>query len=69
MSVLSINRKVSARELRRQLQAEAEVAQAALNNEELTRARVEAVERGLEFLAGVMGRGFWGRLTWLLCGR
>jgi hypothetical protein len=66
---MTLNRKVSARELRRQLAAEATVAQAALNNEEVTRQRVEACERGMELLIGVLGRGFWGRLTWLAFGR
>ena len=32
------------------------------NNEQLTRKRVE-------YLEGIVGRGFWGRLKWLLLGR
>jgi hypothetical protein len=66
---MSLNRKVSARELRRQLATEAGVAQAAAENEQITRQRVEACERGMELLIGVLGRGFWGRLTWLTLGR
>ena len=38
------------------------LAQAAVNNELLTRQRVEILE-------GVLGRGFWGRMRWLLLGR
>lgn len=69
MRSIATPRKVSARELRRQLAADAEIARAAHSNEELTRQRVEACERGLELLVGVLGRGFWGRLTWLMLGR
>ena len=69
MTVTSINRKVSSRELRRQLAAVSTIAPAALQNEALTRHRVEACERGLEYLASVLGRGFWGRLSWLALGR
>lgn len=69
MNVTSINRKVSSRELRRQLAAVAQVAPAALQNEQLTRQRVEACERGLEYLASVLGRGFWGRVSWFVLGR
>jgi hypothetical protein len=65
----TINRKVSARELRRKLQAEAEVAAAALQNEQVTRQRVKGLEAGIEYLASVLGRGFWGRLRWLALGK
>jgi len=51
----------------------------ALNNEALTRERVENLERTVrhnalrtgELFAGqlVLRRGFWGRLSWLLRGR
>ena len=41
-------------------------AEAAINNELLTRARVEALE--LQFVR-FSGRGFWGRLRWLLTGK
>ena len=54
------------------LQAEEErgiarqTAEAAINNELLTRSRVEALE--LQFVR-FSGRGFWGRLRWLLTGK
>ena len=41
-------------------------AEAAINNELLTRSRVEALE--LQFVR-FTGRGFWGRLCWLLTGK
>ena len=37
-------------------------ADAALQNEMLTRARVDRLE-------SLLGRGFWGRLRWLFTGR
>lgn len=69
MHAIATPRKVSARELRRQLAADAEIARAALGNEAVTRQRVEACERGLDYLASVLGRGFWGRLSWLALGQ
>jgi len=42
---------------------------AALQNEAVTRQRVEALESGLSYLAAVLSRGFWGRLRWLILGR
>jgi hypothetical protein len=49
-------------ELRAQREDTKKMAEAAVNNEFLTRHRVEALE-------GILGRGFWGRLRWLLFGR
>ena len=66
---MTINRKVSGRDLRRRLAAEGQTASAAYANEALTRQRVEALERGLEVLAAVLGQGFWGRCRWLLRGK
>lgn len=66
---MTINRKVSGRELRRKLAADGEVAAVALNNEQLTRQRVDALESGLNYLASVLGRGFCGRLRWLIRGK
>lgn len=65
----SINRKVSGRELRRKLQADGEVASVAASNEQITRQRVDALESGLNYLASVLGRGFWGRVKWLALGK
>ncbi len=62
---MTINRKVSARELRRQLAAEAENASAALQNEQLTRMRVEALEQAV---AAWWSMSFWQRLRWLVRG-
>jgi hypothetical protein len=39
-----------------------EMATAALQNEQVTRGRVQAIE-------GLLSRSFWGRLRWLLTGR
>ena len=65
----SINRKVSGRELRRTLQVQGNVAEVAYQNETVTRARLEGLEKGVEYLASVLGRGFWGRVRWVVCGR
>jgi hypothetical protein len=50
----------------------AKCAQAAADNEQVTRVRVDALEKGIEGLAaemgGFVGRGFWGRLRWLFLG-
>jgi len=70
------------REMNRSRMAEAgyQNAGAALQNEQLTRQRVDRLERrtdSLEKTAGATfaslaefcGRGFWGRLRWLLRGK
>lgn len=67
--MMTINRKVSGRELRRTLAADGELARAAVVNEELTRQRVDNLESGLTYLASVLGRGFWGRVSWLVRGK
>jgi hypothetical protein len=55
------------------LERVAKAAQAAQDNEQVTRVRVEALETGIENLAREMsafaGRGFWGRLKWVFTGR
>jgi hypothetical protein len=59
------------------------MAKAALENERLTRERVEALEprvehlearepptqTHLDLLGGILGRGLWGRFRWLVSGR
>ena len=47
---------------RQMLNEHAEAINAALVNEQVTRVRVEEIER-------VLGRGFFGRLKWLIKGR
>lgn len=47
---------------RQMLEEQNEAVRAALVNEQVTRARVEAIE-------AVLSRGFFGRLKWLLKGR
>lgn len=49
-------------EMRQQRKNTAKMAEAAAVNEQITRHRVEALE-------AVLGRGFWGRLRWLVMGR
>ena len=49
-------------EMRARRQDAQKMAEAAVNNELLTRQRVE-------YLEAMIGRGFWGRLRWLLLGR
>ena len=45
-------------------------AQAALENERGTRERVEHLERWATASSAVLfGRGFWGRLRWLVTGK
>lgn len=44
------------------LQAVSQPLEAALNNELLTRGRVDRIE-------GLLRRGFWGRALWLFLGR
>jgi hypothetical protein len=44
-------------------------AQAALQNEQVTRQRVELLEKAVATQAGILARPFWGRLSWLLRGR
>lgn len=53
-----------ARELNRSRMAEA-----ALQNEALTRERVATLERHALAVGVVLSRSFWGRLRWLLLGR
>jgi hypothetical protein len=66
VSGASINRKVSARELRRQLQNEAQNTEIALHNEKLTRERLDKQAAALgEFFS----RSLWGRLKWLTTGK
>lgn len=48
--------------LREHLDKSEEALAAALNNEQVTRFRVERVE-------GLLSRGFVGRMTWLLTGK
>lgn len=45
------------------------LAAAAVHNEEITRKRVENLETHAEGVSALLGRGLWGRLTWLLFGR
>lgn len=66
---MTINRKVSGRDLRRQLAADAEMAAAAAANEQVTRRRVDTLEQGFTAVAAIVGRGFWGRFQWLVFGR
>lgn len=66
---MNINRKVSGRELRRQLAAQGNVATVANANERITRQRVDGCERAIAALSEVLARGFWGRVTWLVRGR
>ncbi len=51
----------------------AKAVEAVTHDEQVTRTRVQALEHGLTSLAGeaggILGRGFWGRLRWLLTGR
>jgi len=45
-------------------------AQAALENERSTRERVEHLERWAQAASETLfGRGFWGRLRWLVTGK
>lgn len=69
MKVVGINHKVSGRELRRQMAEQGNVAQVAYQNETVTRQRVDALAEGVDYLASVLGRGFWGRMSWLVLGR
>ena len=46
-----------------------ENAKAAVVNEQVTRQRVDVLEAAMGKVAGIMGRGLWGRLEWLLTGR
>ena len=66
---MTLNRKVSGRELRRQLAAQGNVAQVAYANETVTRQRLDALQEGLHLLAGTLSRPFWGRLRWLVLGK
>ncbi len=43
--------------------------EAALHNEQVTRMRVEALEAHAAKVGAVLGRGFWGRLKWVVLGR
>lgn len=43
--------------------------QIAIKNEEITRNRVDGLEKWADGVARLLGRGFWGRLTWFLFGR
>jgi hypothetical protein len=38
-------------------------------NEQLTRQRVERLERWAVVVGGIVTRGFWGRAKWLFLGR
>lgn len=78
MQLIPINgHKLSSRELRRRLNAEAafvteQVApsvNAALQNEQVTRQRVERLEGWAAVAEGILTRGFLGRLRWLVTGR
>ena len=70
MTVKSINRKVSGRELRRTLvDSEAAIREALVpavqgleHNDQVTRARLDVLE-------GFLGRSLWQRLRWVLMGR
>lgn len=63
---MTINRKVSGRELRRQLQNEAQNTEVALHNEMVTRERLDKQAAALgEFFS----RSLWGRLRWLATGK
>ncbi len=66
MNTLDFNHAKERRSLHhRYAEVETEVrkmAEAALNNEEITRKRVEHIEM-------VLTRPFWGRLRWLLTGK
>lgn len=66
---MSINRKVSGRELRRHLAEQGNVARVAYANETVTRQRLDALREGLHLLAGTLSRPFWGRLKWLVLGK
>lgn len=46
-----------------------EASAAALNNEMVTRGRVEALETRAAMMDAKGWRGFWERLKWLLLGR
>ena len=47
----------------------AKATQAALQNEQVTRQRVDNIEAGLTRVSVLLGRGFWGRLRWLVMGK
>lgn len=58
-------RKVSNARLKEHLERSDEALNAALNNEAVTRGRVDAIER---VLGGFLGLSLWHRLKWLLFG-
>ena len=51
------------------IKTQAELTEAALYNEELTRKRVDGLEAWAEKISRLLARGFWGRLKWLCLGR
>jgi hypothetical protein len=44
-------------------------AEAALTNEQVTRDRVQGLETWANAVNGLLMRGFWGRIKWVLSGR
>ena len=44
-------------------------ATAAAKNEQITRQRVETLERWAGIVGEIITRGFWGRLRWLFLGK
>lgn len=66
---MSLNRKISGREARRQLADQADAVAVAIQNDGVVWDRLNALDAGLEYLASVLGRGFWGRVSWLLRGK
>lgn len=67
MNLVPLNgKRVSARELRRQLNSHAI---ATLQNDEVLDEKLARLANGLDYLASVLGRGFWGRLKWLALGK
>lgn len=70
-------RKVSGRELRRQLNGETAWLQGqvvpaintALQNGQAVQARVDALEPKVAGVEALLARRFWGRLSWVVTGR
>lgn len=55
--------------LRRKAEAAGEMAKAASNDEQVTRKRVDHLEKHATQVGALLGRGFWGRMRWLVLGK